>query len=363
MTLSILGMGTAVPTYFLTQERAAALAVESSGADARQAKILSAVYRKSGVSTRRSVLLAENDVPDRDGVFAGRNGNPAGGPTTLERMTCYRDHAPALAVQASEKAIAAAGIDAGQVSHLITVSCTGFAAPSIDVAVIRSLSLPRTVQRTHVGFMGCHGALNGLQVAHSIVQSDPEATVLLCAVELCSLHVQYGWDPDCLIANALFADGAAALVATSEVEKQERRGWNLRATGSCLIEGSEDVMQWHVGDHGFRMTLSARVPELIRSHLGGWLEEWLSGQGLRLGDVRSWAVHPGGPRVLDSVEAALELSQEDTRCSRDVLANHGNMSSPTLLFILGELRQRGARGPCVALGFGPGLVVEAALFD
>jgi prepilin-type processing-associated H-X9-DG protein len=135
--------------------------------------------------------------------------------------------------------------------------------------------------------MGCHGAVNGLRVANGLSADGP---VLLCAVEVCSLHYHYGWDPQRIIANALFADGSAALVCT----RQEQPGWRLRATGSCLIPDSEKAMAWTIGEHGFEMTLSRKVPSLIATHLRPWLSRWLAEQGLEQSDIASWAIHPGG---------------------------------------------------------------------
>jgi predicted naringenin-chalcone synthase len=139
------------------------------------------------------------------------------------------------------------------------------------------------------------------------------------------------------------------------------RGWRLAASGTFLMPDSAEAMTWRIGDHGFRMTLSARVPELIKTHLRPWLTGWLNSHGLALEDVASWAVHPGGPRILDAVESALGLPPEENAVARSVLREHGNMSSPTILFILERMRAEGARGPCVALAFGPGLAVEVAL--
>ena len=184
--------------------------------------------------------------------------------------------------------------------------------------------------------------------------------MLLCAVELCSLHMRYGWDPDRVVANALFADGAAAVVAASLLGGA-RNAWNVKATGSCLIPDSSNAMSWDIGDHGFEMSLSPRVPDLIAEHLRPWIEQWLARQGLSLRSVGSWAIHPGGPRILSAAEKALELPPDATEVSREVLAECGNMSSPTVLFILERLRNRNALRPCIALAFGPGLVVEAVL--
>jgi prepilin-type processing-associated H-X9-DG protein len=231
----------------------------------------------------------------------------------------------------------------------------------VDISLYRSLGLRPTVQRVHVGFMGCHGAVNGLRAAHGLANVEPKATVLLCAVELCSLHFHYSWDPKKVVANALFADGSAAAVGRVVTECSPDT-WQLAATSSCLIPDSEFAMSWNIGDHGFDMTLSTKVPNLIAENVRPWLESWLGEKGLRLSDIKSWAIHPGGPRILNSVAGPLGVPESMTQVSRDILADHGNMSSPTILFILDRLRWQDAPRPCVALGFGPGLMAEGALF-
>src|SRR5262249_53566458 len=159
---------------------------------------------------------------------------------------------------------------------------------------------------THVGFMGCHGALNGLRVARAFAAEEPAARLLLCAVELCTLHYHYAWDPQKVIANAIFADGAAALVGVPGAAAP-RDEWLVAASGSCLVPGSAGAMTWTIGDHGFEMSLSRQVPGLIARHVRPWLEGWLAGRGLSLGTVGSWAVHPGGPRILQAAEEGLGL--------------------------------------------------------
>ena len=232
------------------------------------------------------------------------------------------------------------------------------AAPGVDIALIRALGLDAGVERVHVGFMGCQGALNGLRVARALALASPNARVLLCCVELCGLHLQYSGEPDLVVANSLFADGAAAAVVGIADGGQ---AWRLAASGAALLPDSLDAMTWSIGDHGFTMTLSPRVPALIEAHLGPWLAGWLARHGLAIGDVASWAIHPGGTRVVGAVERALGLDARAGAAAREVLAEHGNMSSPTVLFVLERLRARGAATPCVALAFGPGLSVEAAL--
>jgi predicted naringenin-chalcone synthase len=187
------------------------------------------------------------------------------------------------------------------------------------------------------------------------------SVVLLCAVEWCSLHYRFQWDPERFIGNVLFADGAAAIVGAQGPEGDD--AWKVVATGSCLMPDSTDAMTWHIGDHGFEMTLSSRVPDLIGEHLRPWLSSWLQKHGLTIEQIGSWAIHPGGPRIVSAVEESLKLPREATAVSREVLAQCGNMSSPTVLFILDRLRARHAARPCVMLGFGPGLMAEAALLE
>jgi predicted naringenin-chalcone synthase len=365
MSLALLGLGTALPATILPQPDALRIARVLIRPTDEQSTWLPGLYVGTGIDRRRTVL---DQAIVRDALDGTRHTGsvflPTGepddlGPTTGQRMEHYARLAPPLALEASSRALTSSGVDAGDITHLITVSCTGFVAPGVDRVLIQGLRLPATVQRTQVGFMGCHGVLNGLRVALAYARSDPAAHILLCAVELCSLHYHYTWNPGKMIANALFADGAAALVGVPG----ERAGsaWQVQATGSVLVPDSAEAMTWTIGDHGFEMTLARQVPALIARHLRPWLLGWLRQQGLELAGVRSWAVHPGGPRILDAVEDALQLPAGATAASRAVFAECGNMSSPTILFILEQLRRQGAERPCVALGFGPGLVAEFAL--
>jgi predicted naringenin-chalcone synthase len=360
VSLAIEGLGTALPPLSLPQEVSAAWAQEAAWGNGRR-RLIPAVFLRTGVRRRHSVVL-EGD-PVRQAFFRPARDAEDKGPTTRARMERYSVEAKGLAVRAARAALADAGLlassapPAPHVSHLVTVSCSGFHAPGFDVHLIKELGLHPSTSRTHIGFMGCHGALNGLRVARAFAESDPSARVLLCAVEMCSLHYDYRTETPKILANALFADGAAALVARAGDGR-----WKHVASAAALLPESEDQMTWSIGDHGFEMGLSPRVPGTIAAHLRPWLSEWLKGHGLAIGDVRSWAIHPGGPRIVDAVEEALGLPPEATRDSRAVLEECGNMSSPTVLFILDRLRRRDALRPCVALGFGPGLAAESALF-
>jgi predicted naringenin-chalcone synthase len=365
MSLAIRGLGTALPASRISQAESTAAARFLCAETEEQAHLLSTLYRQTEIESRHVVFRAESvqavvtGTGTADSVFVPRD-KATHGPTTAQRMERYQKEALPLAVKAAQLALDEAGLDANEITHLVTVSCTGFAAPGVDIGLIKTLRLLSTTQRVHVGFMGCHGALNGLRVAAGLTGADPSARVLLCAVELCSLHYYYGWNPKKMVGNALFADGAAAIVGVPSA-LGEPRDWIVSASGSCLFDDSEYAMSWHVGDYGFDMMLSTRVPNLIAKNLRPWLEEWLARNDLRIADIGSWAIHPGGPRVLNSVEEALDLPTGITNVSRDVLLRHGNMSSPTVLFILDRIRRAHAPRPCVALGFGPGLVAEGAI--
>ncbi|MEQ8850356.1 MAG: type III polyketide synthase [Phycisphaerales bacterium] len=351
MSARILAIGTATPDGRLGQRAAADMAARLARADAVRARTLGALYRRSGVGERGVVIS--------DGAGGQAFYEPGEcGPGTARRMALFAEHAPVLAARAAGEALERAIVSAESITHLVTVSCTGMAAPGVDLAVAESLGLRRDVERVNVGFMGCHGAINGMRVARGLA-ADDGARVLLCCVELCSAHFQYadGGGDGADVANALFGDGAAACVIAGEGAGRPE----IRATASRVFEGSAEDMSWTIGDDGFRMTLSARVPRLIEENVGGWVDTWLGRSGLSRDDVGSWAVHPGGPRVLGAVRAALGLDEDATATAEAVLREHGNMSSATILFILERMLRAEAPRPIVALAFGPGLTGEAAL--
>ena len=360
MPLTLHGIGTAVPTRRLSQAEAVQVAHRIHAETPEQARLISRIYQKTKVLSRGSVLL-EQDGEDGS-IQEHLRFYGAESPSTAERMRAFEDHAGGLALEAAEKALSDSEISSTAITHLVTVSCTGFQAPGVDLFLIDKLGLAPSVQRTHIGFMGCHGALNGLRVAHAFAEMDPTAVVLLCAVELCSLHMAYGWHPEKVVANALFADGAAAVVASANPSPAQQ-SLALRRSGSMVIPDSADLMHWKIGDHGFAMGLSPLVPETVGAALLPWLRDWLNDQAMDFEAVKSWAVHPGGPKILSTCCEVLSLEPSQLLDSRGVLQDHGNMSSATILFILERLRRRATSGPCLALAFGPGLSAEVALFD
>jgi predicted naringenin-chalcone synthase len=367
MSFAILGLGTAVPATVHDQAEGLGIAKSLCCRTAEQATWLPAMYEGTHIRKRHLVLPRElvddflQGTRNSGSVFLPSGAPDDRGPTTMQRMKTYADEAGPLALKAARQALDQSGLRSEFFTHLITVSCTGFSAPGVDTELIEGLGLSPTIARTHLGFMGCHGALNGLRVGRAFTTADPEACVLLCAVELCSLHYFYGWDPGKVIANAIFADGAAAVVGVSD-SAAPADAWRATACGANVFPGTHDAMSWSIGDHGYVMSLSKRVPGLIAAHLRPWVEQWLNQQKLAVEDVATWAIHPGGPRIIAAVEEALALPHDKTRASHNIFADFGNMSSPTVLFIIDALRQQNAPRPCVALGFGPGLAVEATLF-
>jgi predicted naringenin-chalcone synthase len=390
----LLALGLATPTHGASQSQALAMGVAATLEDPSQAALVAGLYKRSGVDRRASVLLntekAEGESLDQDFFSASDDGC---WPTTAERMRAFDASAGALAIRAARSALAQAGISPDEITDLVTVSCTGLSAPGVDIALMTGISLPAGVRRLNIGFMGCHGAIvalrtaSALAAARSTVDHRPPRVLAVC-IELCSLHLQRTARVDRHVSNALFADGCAAMVvgnapsvnhpstADASINPPEHMATPKHAhavhlpplrivdTSSMLFPDSTSAMGWQIGDHGFEMTLDRSVPKLLELHLSEWVWPWVrshlgSAAGQR--DVR-WAIHPGGPRVLDAVASALSLGTEEVRDSRTVLREHGNMSSPTVLFIVERLRSsRDDHRPIVALAFGPGLTGEAAL--
>jgi predicted naringenin-chalcone synthase len=315
--------------------------------------VLDRLADRSGIDSRGCAATP----PGAPCFYPVAEGATASDPGTAARMRLWRDAAFGMAERAAAEACARAGIGPEEVTHCITASCTGYESPGIDAHLIERLGMRRSCRRLNVGHMGCHAAVNALASARDAVLAEPSARVLVACTEVSSAHFQRSSRMDRLVANAIFADGcAAAVVAAGATGERE-----VAATHTVLIPGTADEMRWTVGDHGFEMTLGARVPDILREHVGAWVREALAAHGLRTTDVGGWAIHPGGPRVIDAVCEALELPAGADAHSRAVLRDHGNMSSATLLFILGRMRAAGVPAPWVGLAFGPGLVGELLL--
>lgn len=313
--------------------------------------VIERLAERSGIDRRASAA-----TPPGDACFYPDAESGGGDPGTAARMRLWRDTAFAMAEEAARAALAESGTDPRSVTHCITASCTGYESPGIDAHLVEALGLDRGCRRLNVGHMGCHAAVNALACARDAVLANPGSRALVCCTEVSSAHFQRSARMDRLVANAIFADGCAAAVVDARAGGPE-----LAAMASTLIPGTADEMRWTVGDHGFEMTLGAGVPDVLRDRVGSWVAGALAAHGLAIGDVGGWAIHPGGPRVLDAVRDALGLDEGADAHSRAVLREHGNMSSATLLFILRRMRAAGTPLPWVGLAFGPGLVGELVL--
>jgi predicted naringenin-chalcone synthase len=344
----LLAIGTAAPRGRL--DAAGSLRIAGLLSPGVEPTKLRELYEGAGVSCRGSVLIDEDARQD---LYTG---DAPRGPGTAARLARYYDAACALGAEAAARALARAETPCAAVTHVVTVSCTGAQSPGVDHGLIERLGLSRDVSRTHIGFMGCHGGINGLAVASSIVRAEPGAVALVACVELCSLHYHVGGSWDQQVANAIFADGAACAVVGSA-----GNGPVLGAFGSRVFPGTAGLMRWSIGDHGFEMGLSVRVPGVLRRSVGAWMDEWLGLRGLSRSDIAGWAVHPGGRDILEGVRQGLGLPAESMEASRRVLAEHGNMSSGTVLWVVDSMLGAGMRGRVVAMSFGPGLSGEAVL--
>ncbi|HWQ11889.1 MAG TPA: type III polyketide synthase [Roseiflexaceae bacterium] len=367
VTPAILGLGTAVPPHCVAQSYLSEWLAEALAGQPALARWVRSLYRLSGIETRHS-CLPDASLPPGGSRFAPTRSLQEA-PTTAERMAIYAREAPAIGVAAARGALADLVGDAPEevaaaaasVTHLIAVSCTGFFAPGLDLAIADRLGLRHSVERTLVGFMGCSAAFNGMRLAAAIVRARPEARVLVVCAELCSIHAQPELDRVNLTVTSLFADGAAACLVGDDPHGGRER-IELDRFATAYAPDTADAMSWRIGDHGFRMTLSPQVPRIIGQIAPAAVEALLDGRPR----PRHWAIHPGGPSIVDQVAEALGLSEEQAAPSRAVLRGYGNMSSPTILFVLRELRERLRAGrpadpqAAVAMAFGPGLVAELA---
>jgi predicted naringenin-chalcone synthase len=278
---------------------------------------------------------------------------------TGARMARYLEEALPLGKQAVAAALDDAGLAPGDVGLFAVATCTGYATPGLDIRLASDLGMPAGLQRLLVGHMGCYAAIPGLAAVGDFVAARGRPAVLLCC-ELTSLHVQPAQaDLQQVVAHALFSDAAAAVVVEPGGRAGRRRSRRMAGVVARTDPSTADHMTWDVTDLGFRMGLSPRVPDVLSRHVGGVVNELLAAAGLRVEDVAGWAVHPGGPRILDVVRDELGLAEPQLAASRRVLAEHGNCSSATVLLVLQELGD--VDGPVVAMAFGPGLTLYAAL--
>ncbi|WP_346958060.1 type III polyketide synthase [uncultured Arthrobacter sp.] len=380
MTVYLRSLETAVPPTVLIQSEARDVFAAQPGLSRLGSRLVSTCFDSAAIDTRYTALA---ELTTRSRAENPQFFDPATGlllsPSTKVRNDIFATEATKLFIEAAEKAVSAApGVDRSDITHLVTVSCTGFFNPGPDYKIVRALGLNPAVQRYHLGFMGCYAAFPALRAAKSFCDADPEAVVLVVCAELCSLHVRTSNDPDTIMGSALFADGAAAAVISARDIPDQPALLTLDSFETVLTPVGEEAMAWNIGDEGFEMVLGSYVPHIIDDHIIGALEPLLSGDGSLLGrpyrDIRHWAIHPGGRSILDKVQSRLELSDEQLLPARETLRNYGNMSSATVLFVIRHILDLPADGDdpgtaapgdgerICSMAFGPGLTVETALF-
>ena len=369
MTVYVRSLETALPPTLLIQTEARDVFAAQPGLTRLGSRLVNTCFDSAAIDTRYTAVeeLTTDFRAENPQFF-----DPATGlllnPSTKVRNDIFGREATKLFVTAAQAAVdACPDLDLRDITHLITVSCTGFFNPGPDYKIVRALGLDPAVQRYHLGFMGCYAAFPALRAAKSFCEADPEAVVLVVCAELCSLHVRTSNDPDTIMGSALFADGAAAAIVTAREVPEPLL--QLDHFETVLTPVGEESMAWNIGDHGFEMVLGNYVPHIIDDHIVGALEPLLARDpslyGLPYKDIRHWAIHPGGRSILDKVQSRLELTDRQLVPARETLRNYGNMSSATVLFVLRHILEQPAEDGderICSMAFGPGLTVETGLF-
>ena len=362
MQTKITAIGIANPSYKQNQQDIAEYIAEGFSLKPARKKLLKTIYQGSGIETRYSVI---NDICKLPGEFEFFPNNPTEKfPSTGHRMRLYKAQALPLALAAIEDCLRnLQSFDKKNITHLITISCTGMYAPGIDIEIVQTLGLNPATKRASINFMGCYGAFNGLKIADAYCQADPSANVLVVCVELCSIHFQNNFSTENIVSNAIFADGAAAVLLQGC--SSHSKHLSIDAFHCDLVLQTSQEMAWNIGDNGFDIVLSAYIPDLIKFGIASFTKKLLEQSNYSIQDIDYFAIHPGGMKILQACEEALKISVEDNRYSYDVLRNFGNMSSATVLFILknilDSLTVTDNHKNIFSCAFGPGLTLESML--
>ncbi len=353
----ITSIGTAVPRFKHNQDEILRFMSRIYAFNERERRTLKYLYHHSGISSRYSVLSDYSREPGEWTFYpAGENLEPF--PSLEERMKIFNHYAVDLSANAILNCLENK-LEPHQVTHLITVTCTGLSAPGLDIQLLELLDLPKNIIRTSVNFMGCYAAIHALKLADVFCQSDPSAKVLIVCTELCTLHFQQLATTDNITSSLLFGDGSAAVLITSD--QDNCTGYRLAGFyGEVMPKGKKD-MSWELSSTGFNMTLSGYVPELIEEDFEALVQRALAKQQITHNQITHWAIHPGGKRILEAIAKSLSLSKDQLDASYQILQEYGNMSSPTILFVLKKIFSRlNNPGNQMVFGaaFGPGLTME-----
>jgi predicted naringenin-chalcone synthase len=369
----IISIGTQVPPFPHAQGQVLDFMQRIYACGPDESRKIRYLYKHSGIDTRYS-CIPDYSLPAADWQFYSPTENLEPFPAIEQRMQWYGQYAPILAVQAIESCLQDVE-EPSAITHLITVSCTGMSAPGLDLQILEAMQLSPSLFRSSVNFMGCYAAIHGLKWADALCKAEPGAKVLVVCVELCTLHFQREATSDNISSGMLFADGAAAVLVTAD--KHPRKGFRLEQFHSEVsLQGKKD-MAWDISSTGFRMTLSGYIPDLLEADFATLVNKALGKAGLHRSDIRHWCIHPGGKRILEAITQSLDLEAEQLAHSHAVMKAYGNMSSPTLLFVLKAIAERiqartqveGTAQPeaapvgvepeyLFAAAFGPGLTME-----
>ncbi|HWL93628.1 MAG TPA: 3-oxoacyl-[acyl-carrier-protein] synthase III C-terminal domain-containing protein [Phycisphaerae bacterium] len=351
MAAYIQALSTAVPETVMTRARAAEV-LRMMCPDPRTARRLALMLPHTGIERRYlAAMESQSTLDEPGGLYRGTDVQPCG-PGMDARSKAFGEPADRL-IRRVLAPLSNDGLE--RAMGLVTVSCTHATSPGLERAVFRHSTLRHDVDRWNLGFMGCSAALAALRLAH---RSSIGGSMLAVACELSSLHFQYSADIEQLTANLLFADGAATVLLSDEKSPVRI----LHASATAIPEAA-DQMVWWAGDFGLRLALSPELPATLAEHLIPAVERMLGEAGMARSEIDHWFVHPGGPQILDAVEARLALPAGSLDLSRRILRDYGNMSSPTILFILRAAMEARLIGKAMLVAFGPGLTIEMVLLE
>jgi len=349
-------IGTATAPFKMNQTNVAHFMKNFYDISEDEKRKIGLMYDRSGIQTRYSA------IPDYNLDFDNKQLLPTNisteFPSVNKRMELFFEVAPPMCLQAIKNCVNDEN-ELQSITHFITVSCTGMAAPGLDLIVMEQLNLPNNTHRTSVNFMGCYAVFHALKMADAFCKANPKNKVLIVSVELCTLHFQNTFSMENVAANLLFADGAAACIVSNESTFEN--AIELKSFYSQVLFNGKNDMAWHISDTGFLMTLSAFIPQLIESGIGNLLEGILNEAKLEKTAIQNWAIHPGGRKIVETIQKELNLSNEDVAASFNILKNYGNMSSATVLFVLQQMQNEKRKGNVFACGFGPGLTLETLI--
>ena len=356
----ILSIGLATPPFAHDQDQILQFMQQIYANSEMMRRKVKFLYHQSGIKTRYSVL-SDYSRPLNEWKFYPQGESLEPFPSLEQRMLLYSKFAPSLSVDAIRKCITHR-IRPDEITHLITVSCTGLSAPGLDLQLVEWMDLPKNIFRTSINFMGCYAAIHGLKMAHYICESERSAKVLVVCTELCTLHFQREATMDNIASSLLFGDGSAAVLLVADDDPDQ--GVYLSDFYAEVLPRGKKDMAWELSSSGFLMTLSNYIPDLIEENFQELVSRVLTKNRLCMSDIQYWCIHPGGKKILEVIQKSLNLTEDSLCNSFSILEQYGNMSSPTILFVLEKIMKTLSyrkKNRIFGAAFGPGLTMETFL--